>query len=242
MAQCAPTIKKLSLELGGNAPFIVFDDADLDAAVAGAIASKFRNAGQTCVCANRFYVQAGIHDRFVDALAAAAARLTIGNGLDDGVQLGPLINARAMEKVQRHVADAVARGGRIITGGQRVAGAGNFFSPTVIDNVAPDALAMREETFGPVAPIVKFADDAEALRLANDTPFGLAAYFYTRDAVRVWHVGEGIESGMVGINTGILSTSVAPFGGIKQSGMGREGARHGLDEYMELKYLCQGGL
>ncbi len=240
MQQCADTVKKLSLELGGNAPFIVFDDADLDAAVAGAIASKFRNAGQTCVCANRFLVQAGIYEDFVTRLAAAAAQLKVGDGLEDGVQIGPLIDARAVEKVQHHVDDAIAKGARVLSGG--TAGVGNFFPPTVLADVTPDCLPMREETFGPVAPVLRFDSEEEAIRIANATPAGLVAYFYTRDAARIWRVGEALEFGMVGINEGIVSTAVAPFGGIKESGFGREGSRHGLDEYLQLKYLCQGGL
>jgi len=243
MQQCAGTVKRLSLELGGNAPFIVFDDADIDAAVAGAIASKFRNAGQTCVCANRFLVQAGIYEDFVARLAAAAAQLKVGNGLDEGVQIGPLIDRRAMEKVQRHVDDAVAKGARVLLGGGVGAtGEGNFFAPVVLADVAPDCLPMREETFGPVAPVLRFDSEEEAIRIANDTPAGLVAYFYTRDAARIWRVGEALAFGMVGINEGIVSTAVAPFGGIKESGFGREGSRHGLDDYLEIKYLCQGGL
>ena len=246
MQQCAGTVKRLSLELGGNAPFIVFDDADIDAAVAGAIASKFRNAGQTCVCANRFLVQAGIYEDFVTRLVAAAVQLKVGNGLDDGVQIGPLIDRRAMAKVQRHVDDAVAKGARVLLGGSvGVAGAaeeGNFFAPVVLADVAPDCLPMREETFGPVAPVLRFDSEEEAVRIANATPAGLVAYFYTRDAARVCRVGEALAFGMVGINEGIVSTEVAPFGGIKESGFGREGSRHGLDDYLEIKYLCQGGL
>ena len=243
MQQCAGTVKRLSLELGGNAPFIVFDDADIDAAVAGAIASKFRNAGQTCVCANRFLVQAGIYEDFVARLATAAAQLKVGNGLDAGVQIGPLIDRRAMEKVQRHVDDAVAKGARVLlSAGVGVAGEGNFFAPVVLADVAPDCLPMREETFGPVAPVLRFDTEEEAIRIANATPAGLVAYFYTRDAARIWRVGEALAFGMVGINEGMVSTAVAPFGGIKESGFGREGSRHGLDDYLEIKYLCQGGL
>lgn len=240
MSQSAGTVKKLSLELGGNAPFLVFDDADIDAAVQGAIASKYRNAGQTCVCTNRFYVQAGVYDEFADKLAAAASELKVGNGLDEGVKIGPLINSSAVDKVERHVADCVDRGARLLLGGQR--GEGTYFPPTVLTGVAADALPMREETFGPVAPLVKFDSVDQGLRLANDTEFGLAAYFYARDMARVWRVSEGLESGMVGINTGLISTELAPFGGVKSSGLGREGSKYGIDEYMELKYLCMGGI
>ena len=240
MSQSAGTIKKLSLELGGNAPFLVFDDADIDAAVQGAIASKYRNAGQTCVCTNRFYVQAGIYDEFAEKLAAAASELKLGNGLDEGVKIGPLINPSAVDKVERHIADCVDRGARLLLGGQR--GEGTFFPPTVLTGVAADALPMREETFGPVAPLVKFDTEEEGLRLANDTEFGLASYFYARDMARVWRVSEGLESGMVGVNTGLISTELAPFGGVKSSGLGREGSKYGIDEYMELKYLCMGGI
>ena len=242
MAQCAGTMKKVSLELGGNAPFLVFDDADLDAAVAGAIASKYRNAGQTCVCANRILVQGGIHDRFVEQLAAAASALEVGDGLAAGTQIGPLIDDRAIAKAERHIADAVARGATIITGGVRSSGPGNYFVPTVLAGVSREALPMREETFGPVAPIVRFESEAEAIELANATRFGLAAYLYTRDVSRVWRVSEALEFGIVGINDGIISTEVAPFGGWKESGIGREGGRYGLDEYTELKYLALGGV
>jgi len=242
MAQCATTVKKLSLELGGNAPFIVFEDADLDAAVAGAIASKYRNAGQTCVCANRILVQSGIYDRFAERLAAAAAALPVGDGMDERTRIGPLIDARAVVKVEQHVADAKRRGAKVLVGGERMPGAGSFYKPTVLTEVQPDMLAMREETFGPVAPLVRFATDAEAIELANSTEFGLASYFYSNDLRRVWHVAEALESGMVGINEGIISTEVAPFGGIKESGIGREGSKYGLEEYLELKYLCFGSL
>jgi len=242
MAQCAGTLKKVSLELGGNAPFLVFDDADLDAAVAGAIASKYRNAGQTCVCANRFLVQSGIHDRFVERLAAAAAALKVGDGLTAGTQIGPLIDERAIAKALRHVADAVAKGATVVTGGAKGAGAGNYFTPTVLAGVSRDALPMREETFGPVAPVTRFETEAEAIELANATRFGLAAYLYTRDVSRVWRVSEALEFGIVGINDGIISTESAPFGGWKESGIGREGGRYGLDEYTELKYLALGGV
>lgn len=240
MADCASQIKKLSLELGGNAPFIVFDDADLDAAVAGAMACKFRNAGQTCVTANRFLVQSGIYERFAERLTEAAAALVVGDGLDATTQVGPLINEAAIDKVQRHLDDALAGGAQLQLGGARPQRAGTFYLPSVLTGVSPRALSMREETFGPVAPLLRFDTEAEALRMANDTEFGLAAYFYSRDVGRVWRVGEGLEYGMVGINEGLLSTEVAPFGGIKQSGLGREGSRYGLDDYMELKYLCLG--
>lgn len=236
--QSAPTIKKLSLELGGNAPFVVFDDADLDAAVAGAIASKYRNAGQTCVCTNRFYVQAGVHDAFVEKFAAAAAALVVGDGRADGTQMGPLIDDAAVATTEEHIADAVALGARIVVGGARHARGGRFFQPTVLADVTQHMLITREETFGPVAPIIRFDTDADAIRLANDTPFGLAAYFYARDLKRVWTVAEAIEVGIVGVNTGIISTEVAPFGGVKLSGLGREGSSFGIEDYLELKYVC----
>src|SRR5262245_25428312 len=242
MAQCATTVKKMSLELGGNAPFIVFDDADLDAAVAGAMASKYRNAGQTCVCANRIFVQAGVYDRFATKLAEAAAALQVGNGLEKDVKVGPLIEEKAVQKVEEHVADAVKKGAKVVFGGKRGSGDGYFYVPTVLTNVAPDSLVMREETFGPVAPLIRFETDADALRLANDTEFGLASYFYSRNIQRVWRIAEGLESGIVGINEGIISTEVAPFGGVKESGIGREGSKYGLEEYMEIKYLCFGGI
>ncbi|WP_174279625.1 NAD-dependent succinate-semialdehyde dehydrogenase, partial [Sphingomonas bacterium] len=237
-AQSAPTIKKLSLELGGNAPFIVFDDADLDAAVAGALASKFRNAGQTCVCANRIYAQAGIHDTFVARLVAATRALTVGDGFDEGVAIGPLIDDAALAKVDEHVADAVGGGATVLTGGERLNG--RFYAPTVLGGVTPGMLVTREETFGPLAPVIRFDTEEEVVRLANDTEFGLAAYFYARDVGRVWRVAEAIESGIVGVNTGLISTEVAPFGGVKASGLGREGSRHGIDDYVELKYICIG--
>ena len=238
MAQCAPTIKKLSLELGGNAPFIVFDDADLDAAVDGAIAAKYRNTGQTCVCANRFLVQSGIYERFAEKLAARVDALQVGAGTETGVTQGPLINAAGLAKVQNHVSDAVAKGARVLCGGAAHARGGNFFQPTVLADVTPDMRVAREETFGPVAPLFRFDTEVEAVRLANDTEFGLAAYFYTRDVGRCWRIGEALEYGMVGVNTGLISNEVAPFGGIKQSGLGREGSSYGLDEYLEVKYLC----
>jgi succinate-semialdehyde dehydrogenase / glutarate-semialdehyde dehydrogenase len=241
MQQCAPTIKKLSLELGGNAPFIVFDDADLDAAVAGGIAAKFRNAGQTCVCTNRFLVQAGIHDAFVEKLAAASAVLSVGDGFAADSQIGPMIEDAAIDKVQAHIADAVAQGGQIVTGGHRHALGGLYFEPTVIAGASDSMLLAREETFGPVAAIFRFESEAEAIALANDTEFGLAAYLYSKDLGRCIRVSEALEYGMVGINEGIVSTEVAPFGGMKQSGLGREGSSYGLDDYMELKYLLVAG-
>jgi succinate-semialdehyde dehydrogenase/glutarate-semialdehyde dehydrogenase len=238
MAQCAPTIKKVSLELGGNAPFIVFDDADVDAAVDGAMASKYRNAGQTCVCANRLLVQEGVYEAFASRLAAKVAALKVGAGTEDGVNQGPLIDAQAIEKVEAHVADALAKGARVLTGGHRHARGGTFFEPTVLADVTPEMRCAREETFGPVAPLFKFKDEAEAIRLANATEYGLAAYFYARDLSRVWRVAEALEYGMVGVNVGIIANEVAPFGGVKQSGIGREGSRYGIEEYLELKYLC----
>ena len=242
MAQCAPTIKKLSLELGGNAPFIVFDDADLDAAVEGAIASKYRNAGQTCVCANRLYVQDGVYDAFAEKLVAAVAKLKVGNGVDDGVTQGPLIEEKAVKKVEQHVADALAKGGRLLTGGERHELGHSFFQPTVIADVTSDMLVAKEETFGPLAPLFRFHTDDEVVAMANDTEFGLAAYFYSRDIGRIWKVAEGLESGMVGVNTGLISTEVAPFGGVKQSGLGREGSSYGIDDYLVIKYICMGGI
>ncbi|HSP01752.1 MAG TPA: NAD-dependent succinate-semialdehyde dehydrogenase [Thioalkalivibrio sp.] len=242
MAQCAGTIKRVSLELGGNAPFIVFDDADLDAAVEGAMVSKYRNAGQTCVCANRFYVQDGIYDAFVKRLAQKVAGHSVGPGLQEGSTQGPLIDEDAVHKVQGHIDDAVGKGARVVTGGKRHALGGTFFEPTVLADVTPDMRVSSEETFGPLAPVFRFTDEAEGVRLANDTEYGLAAYFYTRDMARAWRVGGALEYGMVGINTGLVTTEVAPFGGIKSSGIGREGSRHGLDEYLELKYLCMAGL
>jgi len=240
MRQSADTIKKLSLELGGNAPFLVFDDADVDSAVEGAIASKYRNAGQTCVCTNRFYVQDGIYDAFVEKLAARTAALNVGNGMEAGSEIGPLIDDAAVAKVQEHIGDALEKGGRLVAGGQRSPLGGTFFTPTVIADVKADMKIASEETFGPVAGIVRFSDEDDAVRQANDTEFGLASYFYTRDLSRVWRVAEALEAGIVGINTGLISTEVAPFGGVKQSGLGREGSRHGLDDYMEIKYLCMG--
>ncbi len=238
MAQCAPTLKKVSLELGGNAPFIVFDDADVDAAVAGAMASKYRNAGQTCVCANRLLVQAGIYEEFAQKLAAEVTKLKVGAGTTAGVTQGPLIDAQALEKVEAHVADAVAHGARILTGGKRHALGGTFFEPTVLADVTPAMRCAREETFGPVAPLFKFQDEAEAIALANATEYGLAGYFYARDLARVWRVAEALEYGMVGVNVGLIANEVAPFGGVKQSGIGREGSKYGIEEYLELKYVC----
>ncbi len=238
MAQCAPTIKKLSLELGGNAPFIVFDDADIDAAVSGAMIAKYRNTGQTCVCANRFLVQAGVYERFAQRFAEKTAQLQVGAGAESGVTQGPLINPVAVEKVEAHIADAVALGARVLCGGQRHCRGGNFFQPTVLADVTPKMRVAREETFGPVAPLFRFETEADAVAMANDTEFGLAAYFFTRDMARCWRVGEALEYGMVGINTGLISNEVAPFGGIKQSGVGREGSRYGIEDYLEVKYLC----
>ncbi|OEZ53592.1 glutarate-semialdehyde dehydrogenase DavD [Janthinobacterium sp. HH103] len=242
MRQCAPTIKKLSLELGGNAPFIVFDDADLDAAVEGAIASKYRNAGQTCVCANRLYVQDGVYEAFAQKLVAAVQKLKVGNGADEGVTQGPLIEEKAVKKVEQHVADALAKGGRLLLGGKRHTLGHNFFQPTVIADVTSDMLVASEETFGPLAPLFRFKTDEEVIALANNTEFGLASYFYSRDIGRIWNVAEGLESGMVGVNTGLISTEVAPFGGVKQSGLGREGSSYGIDDYLVIKYICMGGI
>lgn len=242
MAQCAPTLKKLSLELGGNAPFIVFDDADLDAAVEGALASKYRNTGQTCVCANRLLVQDSVYDAFAEKLAAAVAKLKVGNGLEAGTTQGPLIDINAVAKVEEHIADAVAKGARILAGGKRHALGGSFFQPTILADVTTDMKVAREETFGPVAPLFRFRDEAEALRMANDTEYGLAAYFYASGMNRIWRVSETLEYGIVGINTGLISTEVAPFGGIKSSGLGREGSKYGIEDYLEVKYLCMGGV
>ena len=243
MKQCAPTIKKLSLELGGNAPFIVFDDADLDSAVDGAIASKYRNAGQTCVCANRIYVQAGVYDAFLEKFAARVTALKTGNGFEAGVNVGPLIDDAALQKVETHVADAIALGAKLLTGGKRLETAGgNFFEPTLLADATPQMLCSREETFGPVAPIFKFQTEDDAIRLANSTEFGLASYFYSRDIGRIFRVGEALEYGMVGINTGLISTAEVPFGGVKQSGLGREGGRQGIEDYVEVKYLCLGDI
>ena len=242
MAQCVSTLKKLSLELGGNAPFIVFEDADLDAAVAGTIASKYRNTGQTCVCANRLLVQDSIYDQFVGKLSAAVGRLNVGDGLAGRTDQGPLIDANALAKVEEHIADALAKGARVACGGARHALGGTFFQPTILTDVNSSMLIAREETFGPVAPLFRFKSEEEALRLANDTEFGLAGYFYTRDLARAWRVSEALECGIVGLNTGIISTEVAPFGGIKESGIGREGSKYGILDYTELKYVCVGGI
>jgi succinate-semialdehyde dehydrogenase/glutarate-semialdehyde dehydrogenase len=240
MAQCAGTLKKLSLELGGNAPFIVFDDADLDAAVAGAIASKFRNTGQTCVCANRLLVQAGVYEDFTRKLVHAVAQLKVGDGLEGPTDQGPLIDTHALAKVEQHLADAAAKGARIVQGGHRHSLGGTFFEPTVLTHATPAMLLAREETFGPVAALFRFETEADAIRMANDTEFGLACYFYTRDLARSWRVAEALEYGIVGLNTGLISTEVAPFGGIKESGTGREGSRYGILDYTEIKYLCVG--
>jgi succinate-semialdehyde dehydrogenase/glutarate-semialdehyde dehydrogenase len=242
MAQCVPTLKKMSLELGGNAPFIVFDDADLDLAVQGAIASKYRNTGQTCVCANRLLVQEGVYDAFVGKLAEAVKKLRVGDGLKGATEQGPLIDAKAVAKVEEHIADAVRKGGKIALGGRRHALGGTFFEPTIITQVTAEMLVAREETFGPVAPVFAFKDEKQAIRMANDTEFGLASYFYTRDLARAFRVAESLEYGIVGLNTGIISTEVAPFGGVKESGFGREGSRYGILDYTELKYLCIGGI
>jgi succinate-semialdehyde dehydrogenase/glutarate-semialdehyde dehydrogenase len=240
--QCAGTIKKVSMELGGNAPFLVFDDADLDEAVEGAMASKYRNTGQTCVCANRILAQDGIYDAFTEKLADAVKKLKVGNGLDDGVTQGPLIDMAAVEKVEQHITDAVSKGAKIVVGGGRHSMGGTFFQPTLLVDVTPTMQITREETFGPLAPIYRFHTDDEGIKLANDTEFGLAAYFYARDVNRIWKVSEELESGIIGINTGLISTEVAPFGGVKQSGIGREGSHYGLDDYLEIKYLCYGGI
>ncbi len=240
MRQCADTLKRLSLELGGNAPFIVFDDADLEPAVEGALQSKYRNSGQTCVCANRILVQTGIYDAFAERLAARVGELRVGPGTDAGVTQGPLIDTAALAKVESQVADAVGQGARVLAGGARHALGGTFYQPTVLADVTPDMLIAREETFGPVAPLLRFGDEAEAIALANATEYGLAAYFYSRDLARVWRVAEALEYGMVGVNAGVISTAVAPFGGVKQSGFGREGSRYGIEEYLDIKYLCLG--
>ena len=242
MAQCAGTVKKLSLELGGNAPFIVFDDADLDAAVEGAIASKFRNTGQTCVCANRLLVQDGVYDAFAEKLAVAVAKLRVGDGLAGATDQGPLIDANAVAKVEEHIADALEKGAKVAAGGKRHRLGATFFQPTILTGVTPQMMVAREETFGPVAPLFRFRSEAEAIAMANDTEFGLAAYVYTRDLARSWRVSEAIEYGIVGLNTGIISTEVAPFGGVKESGTGREGSKYGILDYTELKYICVGGV
>jgi succinate-semialdehyde dehydrogenase/glutarate-semialdehyde dehydrogenase len=230
------------MELGGNAPFIVFDDADLDAAVQGAIASKYRNTGQTCVCANRLLVQDGVYDTFAAKLAEAVGKLKVADGMTDGAQQGPLINMKAVEKVEEHIADAVEKGARVAVGGKRHALGGTFFQPTILTDVTPEMKVAKEETFGPLAPLFRFKTEEEAIRMANDTEFGLASYFYSRDIGRIWRVGEALEYGIVGINEGLISTAVAPFGGVKESGLGREGSHYGIEDYLEVKYLCMGGL
>jgi succinate-semialdehyde dehydrogenase / glutarate-semialdehyde dehydrogenase len=240
MQQCASTVKKVSLELGGNAPFIVFDDADLDSAVEGAMASKFRNTGQTCVCANRIFVQEGVYDAFAQKLGARVAAMKVGNGLEDGVMQGPLIDMKAVEKVEEHITDALAKGARVLTGGKRHERGGQYFQPTVLADVNTGMKVTNEETFGPVAPLYRFKSEDELLKLANATEYGLAAYFYSRDIGRIWRIAEGLESGIVGINVGIISTEVAPFGGMKESGIGREGSKYGIEEFLEVKYLCMG--
>lgn len=242
MQQCAGTVKKVSMELGGNAPFIVFDDADLDAAVEGAMASKYRNAGQTCVCANRMLVQEGVYDAFAAKLAEAVSGLKVGSGIDEGVSQGPLIDMSAVEKVEEHIADALSKGARLVVGGSRHELGQSFFQPTILADVDTSMKVTKEETFGPLAPLFRFKTEEEAIAMANDTEFGLAAYFFSRDMGRVWRVSEGLEYGIVGANVGIISTEVAPFGGVKESGIGREGSHHGLDEFMEVKYICMGGV
>jgi succinate-semialdehyde dehydrogenase/glutarate-semialdehyde dehydrogenase len=238
MSQCAPTVKKLGLELGGHAPFIVFEDADIDAAVAGAIASKYRNSGQTCVCANRIYVHKKVHDAFVEKFSKAVQAIKVGNGMDAGVSQGPLIDNAALEKVERHIADALSKGAKLVTGGKPSPLGGTFYEPTILANVTSNMLITYEETFGPVAPIIPFESDDEVVELANNSQYGLASYFYSRDIGRIWKVAEALEYGMVGVNSGILANEVVPFGGVKQSGLGREGSVFGMDEYLELKYVC----
>lgn len=242
LAQCAATVKKVSMELGGNAPFIIFDDADLEAAVAGAMASKFRNSGQTCVCTNRFLVQDGIYSAFAAKLAEAVGQLKVGNGLETGTQQGPLIDMNAVRKVEEQIADALAKGGKVIAGGKRHALGGTFFEPTVVVDATAQMAVAKEETFGPLAPLFRFRGEEEAIRMANDTEFGLAAYFYTRDLGRAWRVAEALEYGIIGLNSGLISTEVAPFGGVKESGIGREGSKYGIEDYLEIKYLCVGGI
>jgi succinate-semialdehyde dehydrogenase/glutarate-semialdehyde dehydrogenase len=240
LAKCSDTVKKVSMELGGNAPFIVFDDADIDAAVEGAIQSKYRNTGQTCVCANRFLVQDGVYDEFAEKLSAAVGEMKVGDGMDEGVTQGPLIDEQAVQKVEEHISDAVSKGARVMVGGERHELGGSFFQPTLMVDVSSQMMLAHEETFGPVAPLFRFESEEQAIEMANDTEFGLAAYFYSQNLGRVWRVSEHLEYGMVGINSGIISTAIAPFGGVKQSGMGREGSKYGLDEYVEIKYLCMG--
>ncbi|RCK29582.1 NAD-dependent succinate-semialdehyde dehydrogenase [Thalassospira lucentensis] len=242
MRQCADTVKKISLELGGNAPFIVCEDADIDAAVEGAIASKYRNAGQTCVCANRLFVHDAIYDEFAEKYAAKVAKMQVGDGFEDGTVIGPLINEKAIQKVESQIADAVSKGGRILTGGKRHEKGGSFFQPTVIADANREMTVFREETFGPMAPLIRFHTDDEVLEMANDSEFGLASYFYSRDISRIWKLAEGLESGLVGVNVGVMATEVAPFGGFKQSGVGREGSKYGIEDYLEVKYVCMGGV
>ncbi len=242
MRQCADTVKKISLELGGNAPFIVCEDADIDAAVEGAIASKYRNAGQTCVCANRLFIHDEVYDEFAEKYAAKVSGMTVGDGFDEGVVIGPLINEKAVEKVEKQIADAVSKGGRILTGGKRHEKGNSFFQPTVIADANRDMIVFREETFGPMAPLIRFHSDDEVLEMANDSEFGLASYFYSRDISRIWKLAEGLESGLVGVNVGVMATEVAPFGGFKQSGVGREGSKYGIEDYLEVKYVCIGGV
>jgi succinate-semialdehyde dehydrogenase/glutarate-semialdehyde dehydrogenase len=240
LAKCSDTVKKVSMELGGNAPFIVFDDADIDAAVEGAIQSKYRNTGQTCVCANRFLVQDGVYDEFAEKLSIAVGEMKVGDGMDEGVTQGPLINEEAVQKVEEHISDAVSKGARVMVGGERHELGGSFFQPTLMVDVSTEMMLAHEETFGPVAPLFRFETEEQAIDMSNETEFGLAAYFYSQNLGRVWRVSEHLEYGMVGINSGIISTAIAPFGGVKQSGMGREGSKYGLDEYVEIKYLCMG--
>ena len=242
LKQSAETVKKVSMELGGNAPFIVFNDANLDAAVDGAMMSKYRNTGQTCVCANRLYVQSGVYDAFVEKLAVAVNNLKVGDGREEGVSQGPLIDENAVLKVEEHITDALSKGGRLVTGGKRHEKGGTFFEPTLIADATQEMLVASEETFGPLAPVIRFETEADAIAMANDTEFGLASYFYSRDIGRIWRVAEAIESGIVGVNTGIISTEVAPFGGVKESGLGREGSKYGIDDFIEIKYLCIGGI
>ncbi len=238
MKQTADTVKKVSMELGGNAPFIVFNDADLDAAVEGAIASKYRNAGQTCVCTNRLYVQSGVYDAFLTKLTAAVRALPVGDGMKPGVLIGPLINADAVAKMEEHISDAVSKGARIVQGGKRHVLGGTFFEPTVVADVTQNMMVSKDETFGPLAPVFKFEEEADAIQMANDTEFGLASYFYSKDMARIWRVSEALEYGIVGVNTGLISTTVAPFGGVKESGLGREGSKYGIEDYLETKYIC----
>ncbi|KZB66139.1 NAD-dependent succinate-semialdehyde dehydrogenase [Thalassospira lucentensis] len=242
MRQCADTVKKISLELGGNAPFIVCEDADVDAAVEGAIASKYRNSGQTCVCANRIFVHDAVYDEFAEKYAAKASAMKVGDGTEEGVVLGPLITEKAVEKVENQIADALSKGGRVLTGGKRHAKGGSFFEPTVIADANRDMLVFREETFGPMAPLIRFHSDDEVLEMANDSEFGLASYFYSRDISRIWKLAEGLETGLVGVNAGVIATEVAPFGGYKQSGIGREGSKYGVEDYLEVKYVCMAGI